>query len=128
MVLSPTSKWEFRLADVAFEGQLYLKITRGNPPAGAPTAFDVLVSAGVVKVDATKFAPGRVYAYRLLEHNGREVSTGEFSVLGISQVETLKRLAAERVKVMGLSEQAAWLDTLAANKLDWDVLQLTVEH
>ncbi len=123
-VLPPPSTWSFRLVDATFNGQWRVRVARGAPPAGVPAQFEVPVAAGAVQLDGAKVSPGGVYAYQLLDAAGSEVANGEFAVMGATDTNRLQRLAQRRVDGAGMSEQAAWIDTLLASELDWDAEQL----
>ncbi len=123
LVLPPTAQWAFRLEDAAQQGQLLLRVLRGTPPAGVPAEIALPVVNGLVQGDGRKFSAPAVYAYRLVGTGGEAVASGEFEILGPSRVSSLRGLANQRAAGSGLSEEAAWIDALGANQLDWDANQ-----
>jgi hypothetical protein len=123
-VLPPGDTWRFSLEGPALNGHWKVRVARGTPPSGVPSEFTVDVMAGVVSVAGTKLAPGLTYAYELLSQSGASQASGEFVLIGASRLALLKKLAVDRAVKMGLEEPAAWVDVLAANGMDWDVLQL----
>lgn len=125
-ILPPAAAWRFRLEDPALNGRWRVQILRGTPPPGAPTQFDAALQAGVVSADGSLLAPGASYAYQLIDAAGAVRASGEFSLLSRPLVQTLHGFAAKRVAA-GQGETTAWIDTLAANELDWDAYQLTLE-
>lgn len=127
-VLPPDGTWRFRLTDPAFSGVWRAHYLRGLPPAGMPAALNVPVAGGEVVTDGAYFQSGAVMAYRLTEGSGAVLATGEFEVVGSARLARLKLLAGRRAERFGLSQSAAWIDTLAASQLDWDVQQLLMER
>lgn len=118
----PDGHWTFSLAEGGLSGTWRLRITRGAPPPGAPREFDVAVAAGRVHADGTRLAPGAAYAYSLLLADGSTRATGEFSLLSRPMMASLKTMAERRV-AQGQGVEEAWIDTLAANELEWDAWQ-----
>lgn len=120
LVLAPQGAWQFKL-DEAIDGQWQVRLLRGEARAGSPKEWSAPVTAGVVKADGQLFEAGRVYAYSLVDRSRAVIATGEFETVGAKRIEILQRLAQRRVSE-GMSERAAWIDTLLNAELEWDAL------
>jgi len=124
MILPPGADWHFPLAERAFEGRLELTMLRGGARQGGSTQITFPVRDGEIRGDGTQLQPSAVYGYRLVQPDGSLVASGEFAVLGTTAITTLKRLAEQNSEKQGLSLEAAWLDALSANDMDWDLNRL----
>jgi len=120
LVLAPQGTWQFKL-DEAIDGQWQVRLLRGEARPGSPREWSAPVTAGVVKADGQLFEAGRVYAYSLVDRSRAVIATGEFETVGAKRIEILQRLAQRRVSE-GMSERAAWIDTLLNAELEWDAL------
>lgn len=121
-ILPPDDAWRFRLASPATNGSWLVQPLRGAAPEGKASSLIGKVEHGIVSADGSWFAPGRQYAYRLLDSVGATVATGEFSVLARSMADRLPAIVAREVTA-GSEEAIAWIDALASNNLEWDAYQ-----
>lgn len=122
LVLPPQGAWQFRLNE-PFNGQWQIRLLRGEPRPGGAREWIAPVAGGVVAADGQQFDAGRVYAYRLIDRSRATVASGEFEILGSKRLEILQRLAQSRV-AEGMSERAAWIDTMFNAELDWDAFRV----
>ena len=126
-VLPPASPWKFRLASDAFSGTWVVRLARGKPATGQSAQTTARIDHGMVAADASWFAPGRLCAYDVVDANGSVVASGEFTVAGRSTQSDLVAMAATRAKAEGLPDAIAWVDSLIANRFDWDAERATLD-
>ncbi len=125
-VVPPGASWRVRLVDPALSGTWTVRLARGTPPAGQPAEVAVRIDRGQGTAAGAWFVPGAQYAYRFADAAGRHDATGEFSVISQTTAQALRTLTQRRM-AQGLSEGVAWSDTLAANNLEWDAYQLSLD-
>jgi hypothetical protein len=126
MILPASADWKFPVGDAGFQGRMELVQMRGTSSSGS-AGITFPVQNGEVQGDGRQLQPSAVYGYKLVRSDGQVVATGEFTVLGSSSFNTLKRLAQDNSAKKGLTAEAAWLDALSANELDWDLNRLVTE-
>ena len=117
----PEQNWRFRLLDAAQAGQLRIMSTRGQRHEHIAT-----IEAGKAEVPAGWLEPGQSYRYQLMDAERRILAAGEFltpSARGQRDIDA--SLAEASRKPEGLRE-AAFMESLLADGLDWDALQLTL--
>lgn len=122
LVLAPTkADWSFPLNEAA-DGQWQVRLLRGEPRPNGMREWSAPVQAGTVVAEGQRFDAGRVYAYRLVDRSGSMIASGEFETVSAKRLEILQRLTQRRVSE-GMSERAAWIDTMLNAELDWDAFR-----
>jgi hypothetical protein len=122
-VLASEQARELRLTRPELQGQLSLRIARGQAKPPFQAQLDLPVSKGRSLLPANALQPGSVYEYSFVDGNGKRVARGEFSTLAGKASQQLRQLTQQRA-AQGQDEDLAWYDSLVANDLWWDALQL----
>lgn len=122
-VLASEQARELRLTRPELQGQLNLRIARGQATPPYPAQLSLPVSQGLVQLPANALQPGAVYEYDFVDGAGKPLARGEFSTLASKASQQLRQLTQRRV-AEGQDADLAWYDSLVANDLWWDALQL----
>jgi hypothetical protein len=122
-VLASEQARELRLTRPELQGQLNLRIARGQATPPYPAQLSLPVNQGLVQLPANAWQPGAVYEYDFVDGSGKPLARGEFSTLAGKTSQQLRQLTQRRV-AEGQDADLAWYDSLVANDLWWDALQL----
>lgn len=122
-VLASEQARELRLTRPELQGQLNLRLARGQATPPYPAQLSLPVSLGLVQLPANAWQPGAVYEYDFVDGSGKPLARGEFSTLAGKTSQQLRQLTQRRV-AEGQDADLAWYDSLVANDLWWDALQL----
>jgi hypothetical protein len=117
----PSANWRFRLVDMSQQGQLHFSTTRGQLQKHTAT-----VQSGTVEVPGGWIQAGQTYRYQLVSSDGQLVAAGEFRTPSTKAQRTIDAGLAEAAKQPAHLRQAALLDSLLQDGLEWDALQLTL--